>query len=135
MKAQALQWPDNPASKEHGRSRPINANTVNPLISLLMAAVPVAVISVLALWLISAGGIAFVAAASWAAAFLLFALAIDSDGRKATSLAISGFVLIVLAVLGANVAPEFGVLAGFVQGSWIAAPIISRQSALIRASE
>lgn len=93
---------------------------------ILVGILPAALVSVITLWAISTGDGMYVSAAYWATGFIFLALMVESDGRFGGLLAVSGLSLMALAWLSSNVAPEFGVLAGFLLAGWVAVPTIKK---------
>lgn len=62
----------------------------------------------------------YLGAALWAGGFVFFALAIEVGIRKILPYIFTGLALPVLAVLGAEVAVEFSILAGAILAGWLA---------------
>lgn len=85
----------------------------------LATLLPVSLLTVAAVWAVNAGTVAHLSATAWASAFVLLAAAVDGDGWRAAALAASGFAVAALAWLGHVMAPEFGVIAVALAGSWL----------------
>jgi hypothetical protein len=94
------------------------------LMLVLIGVFPAIVITILTVWAQGAGGGAFISAGFWATGFVFLALALEGDGPPTGWLAISGITLMALAWLSHSVAPEFGVIAGFLLAAWLTAPVI-----------
>jgi hypothetical protein len=127
MKTQALngQFDTLLATEKRGRSYRFNAGSGLQVLLLILAAIlPAAVVSVITIWAISSGATAFVAAFYWASGFIFLALMVDSEGKYRTVLAGTGLGLMTMAWMSSRVAPEFGVIAGFVLAAWVAAPVV-----------
>ena len=128
MKTQAIDWQavhfagQKPASKIKLKTD----SALKVLLLVLAAVLPAALVSVVTIWAISAGALAYVSAFYWAAGFIFLALLVESDGRLGGYLATSGLSLMALAWLSSRIAPEFGVLAGFLLAAWVALPVIRR---------
>jgi hypothetical protein len=100
--------------------------TLRAVLLILAAILPAALVSIATLWAISAGAAQFVSALYWAGGFIFLALMVENEDGYRTYLATSGLGLMTLAWLSSRVAPEFGVLAGFLVAAWLAAPVVRR---------
>ena len=94
------------------------------LLSLLCAAL----VSVSTIWAVSSGAIQFVSASYWAVSFIFLALGLEIGGSRALGLAGTGLAFMLLAWLSSRIAPEFGILAGFLLSAWVAVPVFRRLS-------
>jgi hypothetical protein len=84
----------------------------------LGAALPAFVIVILTAWAIGNGSTDILAASQWATAFIFLALSVESYGKQAAALAVSGITLGWLAWMGSRVSPEFAILAAFLIAAW-----------------
>ena len=128
MKTQAINnWNDSPAERIFNRESGLNTGSALQVILLILAAaVPAALVSVITIWAISAGALMYVSAVYWAAGFIFLALMVEDENGRTARFAVSGLALMALAWLSSYVAPEFGVLAGFLLAAWVAAPVVRR---------
>ncbi len=128
MKTQAIDWQAiNFTGQKPVSTIKLNTDSALKVLLLVLAAVlPAALVSVITIWAISAGALAYVSAFYWAVGFIFLALVVETDGRLAGFLATSGLSLMALAWLSSRIAPEFGVLAGFLLAAWVALPVIKR---------
>ena len=94
------------------------------LMLVLIAAFPAIVITLLTVWAQGAGGGAYISAGFWVTGFVFLALVVEGDGPPTGWFAISGITLMALAWLCHNVAPEFGVVAGFLLAAWLTVPVV-----------
>ena len=94
----------------------------------LLSLLCVSLVSVTTIWAISAGAVQYVSASYWAISFIFLALSFEVEGRRAIGLAISGLAFMLLALLASRVAPEFGVLAGFLLSAWVAVAVFKQLS-------
>ena len=58
------------------------------------------------------------------AGFIFLALMVENSGERGFGLGASGLALMTLAWLSSRVAPEFGIVAGFLLAAWVAAPVL-----------
>ena len=133
MKTLTLHWsPTSPAATKSFSGFKLDINpALRALMMVLAAALPVATVTILTIWAISNGGLAYVSAAYWSAGFIFLALMVEDGGERGFLLATSGLVLMALAWLSSSVAPEFGVVAGFLLAAWVAAPALRLLSARV----
>ena len=126
MKTQALNWsPTSPAGAKSFTGLKLDTRpALRLLLMVLAAALPAAAVSIITLWAISNGGLIYVAAAYWSAGLIFLALMVENSGERGFALAGSGLALMALAWLSSRVAPEFGIVAGFLLAAWVAAPVL-----------
>ena len=127
MKAQTLHF-QMPPLRRSARSMVAlaKAESARRLLMLAMiATLPAIAITVLTVWAQGTGGAAYVSAGFWATGFVFLALVVDGDGPPTAWFAVSGITLMILAWLSHSVAPEFGVVAGFLVAAWLTIPVIT----------
>ena len=91
----------------------------------LLAALSALAIVVTAAWAVSAFEIPSVLqAAVWASGFVFLALAIETKSANFGALLASGLAMLVLAILSAQVATEFAVIAAILVAAWVANSIL-----------
>ncbi len=131
MKTVALNWsPTAPSGANPFTGFKLDANpALRAVLMVLAAALPAAAVSIITILVISNGGLEYVSAAYWSAGFIFLALMIEDSGERGFLLAGSGIALMGLAWLSSSVAPEFGILAGFLVAAWVAAPVLRLLSA------
>ena len=126
MKTQVLNWPLTACAEAKSFSgfkldtRP----ALRALLIVLAAALPAAAVSIITIWAISNGALEYVSATYWAAGFIFLALMVEDSGKRGFILAGSGLALMSLAWLSSWVAPEFGILAGFLLAAWVTVPAL-----------
>jgi len=92
---------------------------------LLLATLPVSAILAGSAWAIGSFDSAIVLQATiWVTGFIFLALAMDARRQIFEGLLATGLVLPVLALLSANVAVEFAILAAALVAAWVAAAIL-----------
>ena len=128
MKTQAI-YLHTPPLAERTKSPVLDFDTESVrrlLLPGLAALLPVVLVTILSIWAISIGALAYLSAAFWGAGFIFLALTLDADEGRAGILAASGLSLMALAWLSSYVAPEFGVLAGFLVSAWLSVIVVNR---------
>ena len=90
------------------------------LMPALGATLSAAVIVILATWAITRGSADILAASQWAIAFVFLALAVESYGKQAATLATSGVTVAWLAWMGSRVSPESAIVAAFLIATFAA---------------
>lgn len=70
----------------------------------------------------------YLAAVTWALAFIFLALSVDSRGRAALYQLTTGIAMLVLAFLQSIVTPDFVIVSGVLVASWVAALLFKRLS-------
>ena len=128
MKTYALNYqPEIPAVLTKNRGSNLDSGSVLQVVLLILAAtLPVAVVTVLTLWAVSIGALEYAAALYWTSGFIFLALMLENENGHQAILAGSGISVMMLAWLSSRVAPEFGILAGFLLAAWVAAPVVRR---------
>ncbi|MFT5140838.1 MAG: hypothetical protein ACI9H8_001628 [Lysobacterales bacterium] len=132
MKTQAIQW-DTAQLSESAHKPAIRFKSILApqfVLRVLAALLPAIVVGVLTVWAISSGFVDHASAVYWGLGFIFLALAVENEGRLAKMLGGSGVILMAFAWLSSRIAPEFGVLAGFILMAWVAIPILRRQGLL-----
>ena len=126
MKTQALNWPPTcrARTKTFTGFKLDTRPALRALLMVLAAALPAVAVSIITIWAIGNGGLEYVSAVYWSAGFIFLALMVENSGERAFALAGSGLALMSLAWLSSRVAPEFGVVAGFLLAAWVAAPVL-----------
>ena len=129
MKTQTIEWFQNDFPRRAALSGSVG--TLNRALRLaakgFTALVPALAIVVGTAWAISVPGLEqFLQASLWASGFVFLALAIDSEKPTVGLPLATGIALPVLALLSANVAAEFAVVAGFLVAAWVTAAILKR---------
>ena len=132
MKTQAMQWNTTQLNQTGHKSaiRFENILALQIVLRVLAALLPATAVGVLTIWAVSSGLGAYASAVYWGTGLIFLALAVENEGRLARLLGGSGFTLMGFAWLSSSVAPEFGVLAGFILAAWVAIPILNRQGLL-----
>ena len=128
MKAHALTYPSDLPTviATTGKPRLSTGSALQVVLLILAATLPVALITVLTLWAVSIGALEYAAALYWTSGFIFLALMLENENGHQAILAGSGISMMMLAWLSSRVAPEFGVLAGFLLAAWVAAPVVRR---------
>ena len=93
-------------------------------IRLILAGLGAAVVTVafvmLSVWAAGLETTGILAAATWGAGFIFFALAVDNRARSAFLQLASGTALLVLAWLQNTVSPELAIVSGALVAAWLA---------------
>jgi hypothetical protein len=122
MKLQSnIHWTPQTQTNNPALSQELQRVISTPLRSLMLtlgATVPAALIVILASWAVSTGAGNILGASLWGTAIVFMALTVESIGRRAMAFAATGLLLTVLAWMGANVMPEYGIVAAFVIAAW-----------------
>ena len=129
MKTQTIEWFQNDLPKRTALRGSVG--TLNRALCLaakgFTALVPALAIIVGTAWAITVPSLEqFLQASLWASGFVFLALAIDSEKPTVGLPLATGIALPVLALLSANVAAEFAVVAGFLVAAWVTASILRR---------
>ena len=93
---------------------------VRAILAGLGAAVVAVATVMLSVWAAGLETTGILAAATWGAGFIFFALAVDSRARSAFVQLASGTVLLFLAWLQNTVSPEFAIVSGILVAAWLA---------------
>ena len=113
------------AAKRFG---PILAATMRNIMALTWAGMTAFTLIALSVW---TGGMeisTYFGAGSWGLGFIFLALALDNDKKLARYQAMTGVVLLILAVLQSSVSPGFMIISGAVLAAWLAGAVFKRLS-------
>ncbi len=130
MNTQTYHWPDRTQGTLTSPWNP--ADTISHATHLskrmFMALVPALSILVAAAWAMShsEATIMVLQAAIWATGFVFLALAADTLKPQVGGLLVTGLTLPLLAVISANVATEFAIVAAAIVAVWVARAIMKR---------
>jgi hypothetical protein len=128
MKTQAI-YLQNTGSKRKEISALLKLDTTSArkvIMLVLSALLPALLVTVVSIWAISTGALAYVSASFWAIGFIFLALMVDAEDGRFKLFGYTGLVMMVLAWMSWNVAPEFGVLAGFLLSAWVSGMVLNR---------
>ena len=106
------------------RLRLDTGSALQVVLLILAATAPAVLVSITTIWAIGSGLHEYVSAIFWASGFIFLALMVDNENGHGTLLAASGLTLMGLAWMSSRIAPEFGVLAGFLLAAWVAVPVV-----------
>lgn len=130
MKTYSLQWqvPGATAAGKRFESTLTSAGLLAKASRWSLAAAAALTILFGAIWAATTPSAADILAAGlWAAAFLFFALAVDSQREYIAPFIATGIVLSILAVLGSRVTAEFSILGAVIVATWVATGLAQRK--------
>ena len=128
MKTQAI-YLQNTGSKRKEISALLKLDTTSArkfFIPVLSAFLPALLITVVSIWAISTGALTYVSASFWTIGFVFLALMVDAEDGRFKLFGYTGLAMMVLAWMSWNVAPEFGVMAGFLLSAWVSGMVLNR---------
>lgn len=126
MKTEAAHWPSTPyttAAPTPSAARKLLLPAA--LWRTLAASLAGGGVSLLAMWAIETGATSLLGASLWLCGLLLLAVAIDAEPKKhAHWLAASAIAIMLLALAGDQLVPEFSVVGSWLLAGWLAGAII-----------
>lgn len=107
---------------------PILTASMRNIMALTWAGVTAFTLIALSVWTAGMEISTYLGAGSWGLGFIFLALALDNDKKHARYQAMTGAVLLILALLQSSVSPGFMIISGAILAAWLAGAVFKRLS-------